>query len=90
MRLLIPVLALATVGPALAAGDDGKNEIAGGSDYRATQIAIDAAECRRNAEETVRNMPAVRSGRTSYLPEGGRPYYESCMADRGHETYPPY
>ena len=56
----------------------------------AISLADDARECRRIAYERVQATPAVRSGRTTYLPDGPRPYYESCMKKRGHENYPPY
>jgi hypothetical protein len=53
-------------------------------------LADDARECRRIAYERVQAMPAVRSGRTTYLPGGPDPYYESCMKKRGHQNYPLY
>jgi hypothetical protein len=53
-------------------------------------LADDARECRRIAYELVQAIPAVRSGRTTYLPGGPDPYYESCMTKRGHQNYPPY
>lgn len=53
-------------------------------------VAADAAECRQIAYDRVQNFPAVRSGQTTYIPGGPAPYYESCMKQRGYDTYPPY
>ena len=53
-------------------------------------VAADAAACRQLAYDRVQNLPAVRSGQTTYIPGGPAPYYESCMKQRGYETYPPY
>ena len=50
----------------------------------------DAAECRQIAYDRVQNLPAVRSGQTTYIPGGPAPYYQSCMKQRGYDTYPPY
>jgi len=52
--------------------------------------AADAAACRQVAYDHVQNLPAVRSGQTTYIPGGPAPYYEACMKQRGYDTYPPY
>jgi hypothetical protein len=66
-------------GPTSAPPDDG-----------ATNVTADAVECRQVAHDRVQNLPAVRSGQTTYIPGGPAPYYQACMKERGYDTYPPY
>ncbi len=56
----------------------------------AATVSEDATQCRQTAFERVRSLPAVRSGRTTYTQTGAKPYYETCMRERGHGSYPPY
>jgi predicted small lipoprotein YifL len=49
-----------------------------------------ASQCRQVAYDRVRNLPSIRSGRATTTQEGPRPYYESCMVDRGFASYPPF
>jgi hypothetical protein len=84
--LIVTVFAASLLGACGGATDP----TAGAASRLGADIDSNALDCRRIAYETVQNLPAVRSGRTTYIPGGAAPYYETCMQERGFTSYPPY
>ncbi len=60
----------------------------GGNVAPSADVERNAADCRQIAYERVQNLPAVRSGKTAYIPGGASPYYQSCMKQRGFWAFP--
>jgi len=85
-------VALCFASAAIVAGCASRNEAppAGAASGVDRNAAADAEACRKIAYDRVQNIPAVRSGQTSYVLGAGEDFYAACMEDRGHATFPPY